>query len=134
MERLADRQAHVLLLQRQPQLIAERTLEPLGGHLERPDEAHSGFDRDDKEVDQLRKLVLDLSQSALSTILDELRRNPVAERRTHNHAEEDLGCRDPGRRSQPEPDQREAHGSEQPVTKEPAGCYPVHAGRDELAA
>ena len=58
-ERLVDGQAHVLLLQRQPQLLPERPADPIGCGPHCLREAQAGLDRDDEEVDQLGQLVLD---------------------------------------------------------------------------
>ena len=59
-ERLGRREAHALLLQRQPQLLRERAVELLGREAQRADEADAGLDRDDEQVDQLGQRLVDL--------------------------------------------------------------------------
>ena len=53
---LLHREPHVLLLQRQPQLVSERAAEAVRGHTKRGREGETGLDRDDQDVDQLRQL------------------------------------------------------------------------------
>ena len=57
-------EAHALLLQREPQLVAQRPVEPLGGHPQRAAEADAGLDRHHEQVDQLGQLVVDLVPGA----------------------------------------------------------------------
>ena len=86
-ERLVGRQAHALLLQRQPQLVAERAREALGRDLERAAKPEPGLDRDDEQVDQLGQLVVDLLEPPAGAFAhDHERRRPAREDR-HRQAE-----------------------------------------------
>ena len=60
LERLDERQAHVLLLQRQAHLAGERLLDLRRREPERLREAETRLERDDDEVDQVRQVLLDL--------------------------------------------------------------------------
>ena len=60
LERLDERQAHVLLLQRQPDLGGERLLDLRRREPQRLREAEAGLERHDEEVDQVGKPALDL--------------------------------------------------------------------------
>ena len=71
LERLDRREAHPLLLEHDPQLVAERSLHPLAGELERGAEAESRLDRDDEQVDQLGHAAIDPVQPGLGTPLDD---------------------------------------------------------------
>ena len=57
LQRVVRGQAHPLLLQREAQLVAERPLEPLRGHVQRREEAQACLERHDEQVDQLGQLV-----------------------------------------------------------------------------
>ncbi len=58
-ERILVGEAHVLLLQRQPHLLAERATDPVGCESHGAGEAEAGLDRDDEQIDEIRQLVLD---------------------------------------------------------------------------
>ena len=60
LERLDEREAHVLLLQRQAHLGRERLLDLRRGEPQRLREAEAGLERDDEEVDQVGQPALDL--------------------------------------------------------------------------
>src|SRR5215210_3039923 len=51
LQRLGRGKAHVLLLERQPHLLAHRTLQALARQLQRSREAEAGFDRHHEQVD-----------------------------------------------------------------------------------
>src|SRR5207302_4871616 len=70
-ERLKRRQAHALLLERDPELVAERPLHPLAGDLERGGEAEARLDGDDEQVDQLRHVVVDFGEPLCRTAANE---------------------------------------------------------------
>ena len=60
LERLDERQAHVLLLERQPDLGGERLLDLRRRETERLREAEPRLERHDEEVDQVGQRALDL--------------------------------------------------------------------------
>ena len=64
LERLVRREAHVLLLQRQPQLVAERAPDAPAATCERAAEAQARLDRHHEQVDELGQLVVDLLERA----------------------------------------------------------------------
>ena len=69
-DRLEDGEAHALLLKRQPDLLPERVLEPLGGDAHRGEDAETRFDRDDQQVDHVRHLAVDLLEALTHRAVD----------------------------------------------------------------
>ena len=59
LDRLAHREAHALLLEREPELLAERVGHALGRDAHRREDSETGLDRDDEEVDHVRHLLVD---------------------------------------------------------------------------
>src|SRR5206468_8580947 len=60
LQRLGAGEAHVLLLQRQAELLAERAFHAFAGDPHRAREPDAGLDGDHQEVDKFRELVVDL--------------------------------------------------------------------------
>ena len=59
LDRLVDREAHALLLQREAELLAERVGHALRRDAHRREDAEAGLDRDDEQVDHVRHLLVD---------------------------------------------------------------------------
>ena len=120
-ERLVDGQAHVLLLQRQPQLLAERAADPVGCRPHCRREAEAGLDRDDEEVDQLGQLVLDLVVALPDPPAhDEENGEPADDHRADREEDDDHGrCRCGDR--QPERQDAEPGGDEHLVAEQAVG-------------
>ena len=81
LERLDEREAHVLLLQRQAHLAGERLLDLRRGEPQRLREAEACLERHDDEVDQVGQVLLDLVAALAALRVDEHRRDEPAEDR-----------------------------------------------------
>src|SRR5436305_1370473 len=133
-QRLLDRETHPLFLQRQRELVTERTFHAPRGHLQRADETHAGLDGDDEQVDQLRQLVVDLVEPAVGLVLDELeRQEPAAGDREERHDHEQHR-RDVHRDAEPEPEERQPDRAEHAVAEELARGRLVDTRGNELGA
>ena len=80
LQRLVGADAHALLLERQPQLVAERALELLRREPHRADEADARLDRDDEQVDQVGQLLVDLVVALLDPAREQERRQRSSRR------------------------------------------------------
>ena len=83
LERLDERQAHVLLLERQPDLGGEGLLDLRRGKAQRLREAEPRLERHDEEVDQVGQGALDLLAPLPGSRVDDHRRQHPTE---HGHA------------------------------------------------
>ena len=86
LDRLTDREAHPLLLEREPKLLAERVGHALGRDPHRREDSEAGLDRHDEEVDHVRHLLVDLLHPVTPLELDVVGANhpptPAATART----------------------------------------------------
>ena len=137
LERLDERQAHVLLLQRQPNLgrRAARGSSP-AGETERLREAEAGLERHDEEVDQVGKAALDLLAPLLrARVDDEHRQRPsrarpaptVASRMQQRRAAADERREPEPRRTRRRP--RRGTASRAGARASSCTCRPRRAGR-----
>ena len=78
LERLERRETEALLLDRQPDLVAERARQALGGEPEGGGERDAGLERDDEQVDQPRKARgRSLEPLARAAVDDDVRADPA---------------------------------------------------------
>ena len=84
LDRLTDGEAHPLLLQREPKLLAERVGHALGGDPHRREDSETGLDRHDEQVDHVRHLLVDELHALASLELDVVDgREPAADAGCH---------------------------------------------------
>src|SRR6476659_9167870 len=84
LERLDEREAHVLLLKREPDLGRERLLDLRRSETERLREAEPRLERHDEKVDEVRQRPLDLLAALPATRVDDERRQDPADDETAN--------------------------------------------------
>src|SRR5205823_14255847 len=105
LERFVRGETEVLLLERQSELLSERSVDALCGEPERRSEAQPGLYGHDEQVDQIRKLVVDLLQPKPAAAPDEgMRKHPASGDRD-KRAQHESGDAVAG--GAPEPDQEQ---------------------------
>ena len=134
-ERLDERQAHVLLLEREAHLGGERLLDLRRREPERLREAEAGLERDDQEVDQVGKAALDLLAALSRPRADDVHRKHPAE---HGGADRSRAAR--GRLLAPARLASQSMRNAPPTAEselrpeQAVGRRGVHARRDEARA
>ena len=131
-ERLLGRESHVLLLQRQSQLLAEGAVHAPRRHLERAAEADARLDGGDEHVDQLGHLVVDLLDPHPGATAHEDERPLPAGGNGDHQPEEDAYTRVVAGGAQPEPECRQCDRREHAVAHQLPRREPVDARGAEL--
>ena len=130
LERLDERQAHVLLLQGEPDLGGERLLIFVGGEAQRLREAQAGLERHDQEVDQVGQR---FARSGRGASAHASRRSNIGRTQPSTAApmvaEERAARAAAGERREPEREERAGDGAEELRAEEALGRRVVHPGR-----
>ena len=135
LDRLTDGESHPLLLQRQPELLAERVGHALRRDAHRREDSETCLDRHDEEVDHVRHLLVDLLHALATLELDVVRRARTSRRRLPRRRGRRAKISEPpmagtSQRTKSENDDRAEHLVAEDLPRRRA----VHPGRDELLA